>query len=165
MISAGGEDSGPAFSTDVSFKGRCTNSRGKIFQTPLENNLLSDLNRQQCFKKCIDLETAGEDVEVFPTGVTIESPKVTGITYEPIEPFAFCYCEIDTDIFPGPVTGAFNGGQYSTAECYRNAVRPFLILQHLILIIRCPSSYCLDCRIELWFVYSVHFRRCVQRQN
>jgi len=157
VISAGGGDSGPAFSTDVSFKGGCTNSRGRGF----ERKEVESLSLEECFKKCTDLETAGEDVEVRPSFVTIESPKVTGISYKPQNgvKLPFCACEIDTG--RGPVTGGSKNG----GECYPNQVRPSLILQHLILIICCPSSYCLDCRIELWFVYSVHFCRCVQRQN
>ena len=128
VISAGGGDSGPPYSTDVLFKGRCTNSRGKYFQSPPTNYGDEGLSLKECFQKCIDLD--GTDV------------TVTGITWVPGG--IFCNCEIDTGI--GPVTGAFNGGRDSSVECYPNQVCPSLILQHLILIICSPSSYCLlDC--------------------
>ena len=158
VISAGGGDSGPAFSIDVSFKGTCTSSRGRIADG-VAFGVSDGISREACFKKCIDLEADGSAVgPLVLSGRTIESPKVTGIAYFPDTE---CVCLIDTGI--GPLTRANEDG--STFECYPNTVRPSLILQHLILIICCPSSYCLDCRIELWFVYSVHFRRCVQRQN
>jgi len=120
VISAGGGDSGPPYSTDVFFKGRCTNSRGKYFQSvPTNYGVSEDLSLKQCFEKCIKVETDGTDV------------TVTGITWVPGG--IFCNCEIDTGI--GPVTGAFNGGRDSTVACYPNQVCPCpsLILQHLIL--------------------------------